>query len=47
VKKVFANAWYYRNRLTGRTVSFRELLGTVPGKRGESADAALAASSLP
>ena len=47
VKKVFTNAWYYRNRLTGKTVSFRELLGTVPGKRGESADAALAASQLP
>jgi soluble lytic murein transglycosylase len=47
VKKVFANAWFYRSRLTGRTVSFRELLGTVPGKRDESPSAALAASALP
>ena len=47
VKKVFANAWYYRNRLTGRTVSFRELVGVVPGKRDESAEAAIAASALP
>jgi soluble lytic murein transglycosylase len=47
VKKVFTNAWYYRSRLTGKTVPFRELLGMVPGKRGESPDAALAASSLP
>ena len=47
MKKVFANAWYYRSRLTGRTVSFRELLGTVPGKRDESPAAAIAASALP
>ena len=31
VKKVFTNAWYYRNRLTGATASLKALLGTVPG----------------
>jgi len=32
VKKVFANAWYYRHRLTGSAASLRQLLGTVPGR---------------
>jgi soluble lytic murein transglycosylase len=40
VKKVFANAWFYRHRLTGKTASMRELLGTVPGSAGEPAVAA-------
>jgi soluble lytic murein transglycosylase len=31
VKKVFTNAWYYRNRLTGNAASLKALLGTVPG----------------
>ena len=31
VKKVFTNAWYYRHRLTGKTASMHELVGTVPG----------------
>ena len=37
VKKVFTNAWFYRHRLTGKTASLRELLGTVPGRNGEAA----------
>ncbi len=32
VKKVFANAWYYRHRLTGQPASLRQLLGTVPAR---------------
>jgi len=42
VKKVFANAWYYRHRLTGKPGGFRELLGSVPGRNVESPDAAIA-----
>lgn len=45
VKKVFANAWFYHHRLTGRAPSMRELVGVVPGRMGE-ASAALA-SHLP
>lgn len=41
VKQVFANAWFYRHRLTGQAPSLRQLVGTVPGRDG--ADAALAA----
>jgi soluble lytic murein transglycosylase len=37
VKKVFANAWFYRHRLTGKTTTMRELLGTVPGRGAEPA----------
>ena len=37
-KKVFANAWFYRNRLTGQAPSMRQLLGLVPGRNGESPD---------
>ncbi len=37
VKKVFTNAWYYRHRLTGKTASLHELLGTVPGRGGDAA----------
>jgi soluble lytic murein transglycosylase len=44
VKKVFTNAWYYRHRLTGKPASMRELLGTVPGRSGETA---VADSSIP
>ena len=40
VKKVFTNAWFYRHRLTGKSASMRELLGTVPGSAGEPAVAA-------
>ena len=37
VKKVFTNAWYYRHRLTGKTVGMRELMGTIPGSAGDPA----------
>ena len=43
VKKVFTNTWYYRSRLSGKTVGMRELLGTVPGSAGEPA----VASNIP
>ncbi|HEY2629188.1 MAG TPA: transglycosylase SLT domain-containing protein [Usitatibacter sp.] len=46
VKKVLTNAWYYRHRLTGKSVSLRELMGTIPGSVGEPAVAA-AASNIP
>jgi soluble lytic murein transglycosylase len=40
VKKVFVNAWFYRSRLTGKTASLREILGTVPGRAiGEAPNA--------
>jgi soluble lytic murein transglycosylase len=45
VKKVFANAWFYRSRLTGKTASLHELLGTVPGRNGEPPNAV--ASTIP
>jgi soluble lytic murein transglycosylase len=45
VKKVLTNAWYYRHRLSGKSVSLRELMGTVPGSTGEPAVAA--ASNIP
>lgn len=32
VKKVFTNAWYYRQRLNGAPATLHELLGTVPGR---------------
>jgi soluble lytic murein transglycosylase len=32
VKKVMANAWHYKHRLTGRMASLRALMGTVPGR---------------
>ena len=44
VKKVFANAWFYRHRLTGQVPSLRQLVGQVPGRNGEPAEAALAAT---
>ncbi|MEP7259741.1 MAG: transglycosylase SLT domain-containing protein [Usitatibacter sp.] len=37
VKKVFANAWFYRHRLTGKNGSLHQLLGTVPGRTSEPA----------
>jgi soluble lytic murein transglycosylase len=42
VKKVFANAWFYRHRLTGHAPGMRELLGQVPGKAGDNADSVAA-----
>jgi soluble lytic murein transglycosylase len=44
VKKVFTNAWYYRHRLGGKQVTLHDLLGTVPGRAGEST---LAVTDLP
>ena len=41
VKKVFTNAWFYRHRLTGKTASLHDLLGTVPGRAGEPAVASI------
>jgi soluble lytic murein transglycosylase len=32
VKKVFANAWFYHSRLAGKPVSFKQMLGMVPGR---------------
>lgn len=43
VKQVFTNMWFYRHRLTGEAPSLRQLVGTVPGRNGDGADAALAA----
>ena len=44
VKQVFTNVWFYRHRLTGEAPSLRQLVGTVPGRNGDSAAAAVAAS---
>ena len=46
VKKVFANAWFYRHRLTGQAGNLRQMVGMVPGRNGEPASAAYA-SNLP
>jgi soluble lytic murein transglycosylase len=43
VKKVFANAWFYRHRLSGHADGFRAMLGSVPGRQGEPADGRVAA----
>ena len=40
VKKVFANAWYYHHRLTGKTANLHEMLGQVRGRAGEAPVAA-------
>jgi soluble lytic murein transglycosylase len=42
VKKVFANAWFYKQRLTGQPTGMRQLLGLVPGRNGEMPDSVLA-----
>ncbi len=42
VKKVMANTWYYRHRLTGQAASLRQLMGTVPGRDGSNAAAVAA-----
>lgn len=42
VKKVFANAWFYHHRLTGKTASLHGLLGTVPGRLADPAGAVAA-----
>lgn len=45
VKQVFANAWFYRHRLTGQAPSLKALVGVVPGRNGERE--ATVASALP
>ena len=45
VKKVIANAWFYRHRLEGKA-SLKPLLGAVAG-RGSDAPGSVAASSIP
>jgi hypothetical protein len=45
VKQVFTNAWFYRNRLTGKPASLKQILGTVPGRDADGA--AIIASDLP
>ncbi len=49
VKKVMANAWFYTHRLTGRTASLRQMMGTVPGRSPAEAPAvaALAREAIP
>jgi soluble lytic murein transglycosylase len=43
VKKVMTNTWFYTHRLTGKTVSLRQLTGIVPGRSpGETASLAVA-----
>lgn len=46
VKKVFANAWYYRHRLSGQAASMKQLLGMVPGRGAEPAATSIA-SNIP
>ena len=43
VKKVFANAWFYRNRLTGKPASLKQMLGTVAGRSADPPGATVAA----
>lgn len=45
VKKVFANAWFYRHRLDGQAGSLRQHLGTVGGRGSDPAGAI--ASNIP
>jgi soluble lytic murein transglycosylase len=45
VKQVFTNAWFYRQRLTGKPVPLRQLLGTVPGRVADPT--AAVASNIP
>jgi soluble lytic murein transglycosylase len=42
VKKVFANAWYYRHRLSGQPASMKQLLGLVPGRSGDAPGTSIA-----
>ncbi len=46
VKKVFTNTWFYHHRLTGKTASLHELLGTVRGRSSDPAGLPIA-SYLP
>ena len=42
VKKVFANAWFYRHRLDGKASSLKLALGTIPGRAADPAGAVAA-----
>ena len=44
VKKVVTNMWFYTHRLKGQVPSMKRILGIVPGRSGEPAEAAVAAS---
>ena len=45
VKKVLANEWFYRHRLTGKPASMRALVGVIPGRSQDPAGAV--ASNIP
>jgi soluble lytic murein transglycosylase len=45
VKKVFANAWFYRHRLEGKATGLGQMIGTVPGRAADPAHAI--ASNIP
>ena len=47
VKKVMTNAWFYARRLGTGKPSLKELMGTVPARGNNSANNAVAASTLP
>jgi soluble lytic murein transglycosylase len=47
VKKVFANAWFYRSRLTGKTASLKQMLGVVPGRTSDPPGAGAVAANIP
>jgi soluble lytic murein transglycosylase len=47
VKKVFANAWFYRSRLTGKAASLKQMLGVVPGRTADPPGTAAVASIIP
>jgi soluble lytic murein transglycosylase len=44
VKKVATNVWFYSHRLKGQAPGLRQILGTIPGRAGEPADGAVAAT---
>jgi len=46
VKQVFTNAYFYKNRLTGKPASLHELLGVVPGRESDG-DASSFAANIP
>ena len=47
VKQVVTNTWFYNHRLSGKVASVKQILGTVPGRAGEPAEAAAVAATLP
>ncbi len=46
VKKVLTNTWFYSYRLGG-VASMRKIVGTVPGRSGDPADASALSVSIP